>query len=63
MVDTHVISVCSFCILIVQHESWLESSKVMGIINTFVHDYKYSYIYSSITFKSIYQLSKIISRI
>lgn len=56
MVSTHVISKCSFCILVAHFKSWLEPSKVMGMINIFVHDYKHSDIYSSITFKGIHQL-------
>lgn len=57
MVNTHVITVHLFCILIVYHESWPESSKVMGMINVFVDEYKNTVAFIiSATFKDIDQL-------
>lgn len=57
MVNTHVITVRLFCILIVYHESWPESSKVMGMINVFVDEYKNTVAFIiSATFKDIDQL-------
>lgn len=40
MQNTHVITVCAFCIciLIIYHKIWPESSKVMGIGNKFMDD-------------------------
>lgn len=57
MVNTHVITVRLFCILIGYHESWPDSSKVMGMINVIVDEYKNTVAFIiSVTFKDIAQI-------